>query len=79
MKVYIDQLDCTGSGQCEMLAPEVFVVGDDGLATVKTPEGMALPDGGSGVGVRVPDALLPPVRDAIDVCPGACIHVLDEN
>jgi ferredoxin len=73
MRVYVDQLSCTGAGQCELLAPDIFVVGDDGLATVKDSSGALLPDGGAGEGVEVPAALEAQVRDAADVCPGACI------
>jgi ferredoxin len=77
VKVYIEQLDCTGSGQCEMIAPELFVVLDDGLATVKDADGMPVPDGAVGVGVFVPPALEAKVRDAADICPGACIYCVD--
>jgi ferredoxin len=77
MRVFVDQLECTGSGQCEFIAPEMFVVDDDGLATVIDPDVGPLPDGGAGVGVEVPAQLQAQVRDAIDVCPGACIHLLD--
>jgi ferredoxin len=79
MKVWIDQLGCTGSGQCELLVPELFVVTDDGLATVKTDAGELLPDGGEGVGATVPSALETKVRDAADVCPGACIYLVEER
>jgi ferredoxin len=74
MKVYIDQLDCTGSGQCELMLPEVFVVTDDGLATVKDATGAPVPAGAMDVGVEVPVGMESQVRDAADVCPGACIH-----
>lgn len=73
MRVFVDQLSCTGAGQCELIAPEIFVVGDDGLATVKDATGAILPDGGADGGVEVPAALEAQVRDAADVCPGACI------
>ena len=35
MKVWIDQDLCTGDGLCEEIAPDVFVLLDDGLAYVK--------------------------------------------
>ena len=77
MRVFVDQVDCTGSGQCEGIAPEVFVVGDDGLATVIDPDLGPLPDGGAGAGAEVPAVAEARGRDALDVCPGACIHRLD--
>lgn len=78
MKVWIDQLACTGAGQCELLAPEVFVLGDDGLATVRTPDGHAMADGGKSLGADVRDGMVETVRDAAEVCPGACIHLVKE-
>ena len=38
MKVWIDQDLCTGDGLCEEIAPDVFVLLDDGLAYVKEPD-----------------------------------------
>ena len=35
MKVWIDQDLCTGDGLCEEIAPDVFVMLDDGLAYVR--------------------------------------------
>jgi ferredoxin len=79
MRVRVDQLDCTGAGQCEILVPEVFVVGDDGVATVKDADGTPLPDGGGADGAAVPAGLEAQVVDAADVCPGACIYVVAQQ
>lgn len=38
MKVGIDQDLCTGDGLCEEIAPDVFVMLDDGLAHVREGE-----------------------------------------
>jgi ferredoxin len=73
VKVYIDQLGCTGSGMCENAVPEVFALGADGLATVVSPTGELLPDGGASEGVDVPADVVQAVRDAAEVCPGRCI------
>ena len=35
LKVWVDQDLCTGDGLCEEIAPEVFVMHDDGLSYVK--------------------------------------------
>ena len=35
MKVWIDQDLCTGDGLCEEIAPDVFTLLDDGLASVR--------------------------------------------
>ncbi|QYB07153.1 ferredoxin [Rhodococcus sp. USK10] len=74
MRVYVDQVECTGAGQCEQIAPQFFRVLDTGLATVLDAQGHPLPEGGAGIGSDVPDALHADVRDAMDVCPGACIR-----
>jgi ferredoxin len=77
MRVSVDQLGCTGAGQCELISPGLFVVGDDGLATVKEADGTILPDGGPAGGVEVLVELEASARDAAAVCPGACIRVED--
>ena len=35
-RISIDQSLCNGYGVCEALAPDVFELGDDGLATLRT-------------------------------------------
>ena len=35
MKVHVDKDRCFGSGECELLSPEGFRVGDDGVAVVQ--------------------------------------------
>jgi ferredoxin len=36
-RIEVDRERCVGSGTCEMLAPEVFEVGDDGVVAVLRP------------------------------------------
>jgi ferredoxin len=36
--VTVDRERCVGSGTCEMLAPDVFEVGDDGVVAVLRPQ-----------------------------------------
>jgi ferredoxin len=38
MRVDVDRELCIGSGTCELLAPDVFEVGDDGAVRVLQPE-----------------------------------------
>ena len=77
MKVWIDQDLCTGDGLCEEIAPDVFVLMDDGLAYVRegdkvfasskgNPQGA---DGKALVPVGQDDA----VHEAAEECPGECI------
>ncbi|GAA4548287.1 ferredoxin [Pseudonocardia xishanensis] len=78
MRIYVDQLDCTGAGQCEQLAPDVFALLDDGLATVRDADGEPMADGGAPSGAVVDASRTARVLDAIDVCPGACIRRLPD-
>ena len=73
MKVWIDQDLCTGDGLCEEIAPDVFVLLDDGLAYVKEgdkvfgagPEGLA----------NVPDDQVEACIESAEECPGECIFL----
>jgi ferredoxin len=59
---------------CEITVPEVFLLQDSGLATVR--EGERIVDGGGSeqTAVPVPTDLQASVRATADACPGACIH-----
>ncbi|HTT91358.1 MAG TPA: ferredoxin [Acidimicrobiales bacterium] len=72
MRVWIEQDYCTGDALCEDLCPDVFEMGDDGLAHVKG-ESAGLVDGIPAV--TVPPDLEEVVRDAEAQCAGECIHV----
>ena len=76
IRVYVDQIQCTGSMVCEMVAPAVFVMDAEGLATVLA-DGVALLDGGAPLGAAVPSHQETLVRDAVATCPGGCIHVVE--
>jgi ferredoxin len=72
MRVWIEEDFCTGDGLCADLCPDVFEMGDDGLAHVKGQSAEA--EDGLGA-VLVPDDLEEAVRDAEAQCAGECIHV----
>ena len=61
MRVTADRELCVGSGQCEMLAPDVFEVDDDGAVQLLQEE-----PGDSAA-----------VRDAVSQCPTGAIAVTD--
>ncbi|MFZ3561856.1 MULTISPECIES: ferredoxin [unclassified Streptomyces] len=61
MHVTVDQPKCVASGQCVMLAPEVFDQDDDGIVELLT----ATPDAEHHEDVR----------ESAAVCPAAAIHV----
>jgi len=75
-RVYVDQDLCTGSMVCETIAPLVFVMDNDGLATV-IDGGTALPEGGAPLGAIVPSGQLALVKDAAAACPGGCIYLVE--
>jgi ferredoxin len=61
MRVEVDRELCIGSGTCELLAPDVFEVGDDGVARVLQPE----------PGQSAEDA----ARDAVAQCPTGALRL----
>jgi ferredoxin len=79
MKVWIDQDLCTGDGLCEEIAPDVFVLLDDGLAYVR--EGATIyaeangnSQGAAGVAV-VPAGQEDITIESAEECPGECIFL----
>jgi ferredoxin len=71
MRVWIEQDYCTGDALCADLCPDVFEMGDDGLAHVK-----GLSAGQDDLpAVLVPEGLEDIVHDAETQCAGECIHV----
>ena len=75
MKVWIDQDLCTGDGLCEEIAPDVFVMLDDGLAYVCEGDTILDNPGGAQGLARVPAGLEEDVIEAAEDCPGECIFV----
>ena len=79
MKVWIDQDLCTGDGLCEEIAPDVFVLLDDGLAYVREGETIYAaakgnPDGAAGV-AKVPEGQEADTIESAEECPGECIFI----
>jgi ferredoxin len=60
MKARIDE-NCTGCGLCPEICPEVFEMGDDGLAHVKAE--------------TVPEGEQAAAQEACDSCPVSAIHL----
>jgi len=79
MRVWIDQDLCTGDGLCEEIAPDVFVLLDDGLAYVREgpkihAESEGHPQGSAGVAV-VPAGSEDLTIESAEECPGECIFI----
>lgn len=79
MKVWIDQDLCTGDGLCEEIAPDVFVMLDDGLAYVKEDDkifadSQGNPEGEKGMAGFADDQMELVVESA-EECPGECIYI----
>ena len=78
-KVWIDQDLCTGDGLCAEIAPDVFVMLDDGLAYVKEGDRVfAVARGekeGAGGMASFSDDRLDAVVESAEECPGECIFL----
>lgn len=79
MKVWIDQDLCTGDGLCEEIAPDVFVLLDDGLAYVRDgdttyAESRGHPQGSHGM-ATVPEGQEDIAVESAEECPGECIFL----
>ncbi len=71
MNVWIDQDECSGVGVCVDACPQLFVLGPDGLAYLRSADGLR----GSNLPVTVGDGLGESVLDAAEDCPQNCIYV----
>jgi ferredoxin len=61
MRASVDSAKCQGHARCWEICPEVFVLDDEGLATVPVPE--------------VPPELEAKAREAVENCPERAISV----
>jgi ferredoxin len=79
MKVWIDQDLCTGDGLCEEIAPDVFVLLDDGLAYVKEGDQVFAESEGNAEGEKgmadFPGDQMDLVVESAEECPGECIYI----
>ena len=79
MKVWIDQDLCTGDGLCEEIAPDVFVLLDDGLAYVREGETIFATAEGNSQGAEglatVPAGQEELTIESAEECPGECIFI----
>jgi ferredoxin len=79
MKVWIDQDLCTGDGLCEEIAPDVFVMLDDGLAYVREGEKIFAEESGNSQGADglavVPEGQEDVTVESAEECPGECIFI----
>jgi ferredoxin len=71
LEVTVRQRQCVGNGCCAEIAPEVFVMGDDGVAYVLE-DGRVQPWGATAL---VPEHLGEVVAEAAEECPAECIRV----
>ena len=74
-QVWIDQDLCTGDGICAEIAPDVFVLLDDGLAYVKDSSGVKSDPGGPAGIVAIPENQMDGVVESAEECPGECIFI----
>lgn len=79
MKVWIDQDICTGDGLCAEIAPDVFVMLEDGIAYVQEKgkifsQRKGNPQGAEGL-AEIPEDKLDDVIESAEECPGECIFI----
>lgn len=74
---WIDQDMCTGDGLCEEILPELFGLGDDGLAYVKINGELQSDPGGADSLANIPDGKVNSALEAASECPGECIFLAD--
>jgi ferredoxin len=79
VRVWIDQDLCTGDGLCEEIAPDVFVLLDDGLAYVKEGGTVYASAKGNSQGSQglatVPSGQENITVESAEECPGECIFI----
>lgn len=79
MKVWIDQDLCTGDGLCEEIAPDVFILLDDGLAYVRDSNTIFAESEGAAEGEKGMAAFgegqMDLVVESAEECPGECIYI----
>ena len=61
MKAIVKKEACIGCGACASIEPEVFVIDDEGMATV--------------VGAEVPEDKVTSAKEAVESCPTGAIVV----
>ena len=71
LEVAIQQRRCIGNGCCVDLAPEVFAMGDDGVAYVCENGRMLPKDATAAVPAHLEDLVL----EVVEECPAECIRV----
>ena len=64
-RVEVDRERCVGSGTCELFAPDVVEVGDDGVVRVLVPEWA--------------DGAPEEVREAVQACPTQALILADRH
>ena len=75
LKVWIDQDLCTGDGLCVEIAPDVFIMQDDGLAYVVDGDFVHNNPGGPSGLATVPVGQEEEVIESAEECPGECIFI----
>lgn len=67
METKVNKDLCIGCGACATIVPDVFQIGDDGLAEAITEN--------ENLVAKVPDEFMDDVRDAAEGCPTSAIEV----
>ncbi len=63
MRVHVDPTKCSGIGLCELTAPAIFEIGDDGQSQVINPD--------------PPDSERSAAEEAVSGCPTGAVSIAD--
>jgi ferredoxin len=75
MRVWIDSDLCSGCGQCSEIAPDIFVLRDDGTSAAKQNGVVPIDIHGQTDWAQVPDDRVDAARHAAEQCPGEIIQI----
>ena len=75
MKVWIDADMCGGGGQCSEIAPDIFVLRDDGTSAAHQNGVIPIDTYGQIEWAQVPDNRTEAAIHAAEQCPGEIIHI----
>ncbi len=75
-KIDYERGACIGAAACDVIAPNVFVIDDEGKATIKIPGTEKTPERETLV-LELDPIELEKLKNAAEACPVTVIHIID--